>query len=101
MPERQFIAVVALIEFGVASVSFAVRSAAAARDAKSDEPKSAVAAKADVPADKRFELQVKPILAEHCLACHGPDKAEGGLNLSDRKAALKQLESGLFGIVPG
>ena len=101
MPARQFLAVVALIVFGVASVSFAVRSAAAARDAKSDEPKSAVAAKADVPADKRFELQVKPILAEHCLACHGPDKAEGGLNLSDRKAALKQLESGLFGIVPG
>ncbi len=55
----------------------------------------------DVAPEHRFERQIKPLLAEHCLQCHGPDKAEGGLNLLDRKSALKQLESGSIGIVPG
>jgi hypothetical protein len=48
-----------------------------------------------------FTHDVKPILAEHCIRCHGPDKAEGGLDLSQREQALGKLESGLFAIVPG
>ena len=30
-----------------------------------------------------FNRDIKPILGEHCLQCHGPDKAEGGLNLTN------------------
>ena len=55
----------------------------------------------DVAPEHRYERQIKPLLAKHCLQCHGPDKAEGGLNLLDRKSALKELESGSIGIVPG
>ncbi len=34
-------------------------------------------------AEVRFDEHIRPILAEHCLHCHGPDedKREGGLRL--------------------
>lgn len=48
-----------------------------------------------------FEKDIQPFFADHCLECHGPDKAKGGLALTTRKAALKPLESGGLGIVPG
>jgi hypothetical protein len=48
-----------------------------------------------------FSRDVKPILAEHCLKCHGNDKAEAGLNLGDRISALKELETGTRAVVPG
>ncbi len=44
---------------------------------------------------------VQRIFAEHCLECHGPDKAKGGLRLTSREAALKELESGARAVVPG
>ncbi|MFO0902814.1 MAG: PSD1 and planctomycete cytochrome C domain-containing protein [Pirellulales bacterium] len=47
-----------------------------------------------------FNRDVKPILAEHCLQCHGPDKAEAGLDLSRREAAVSRLESGRRAIAP-
>ena len=31
---------------------------------------------------------MKPILAAHCVKCHGAEKQRGGLRLDDRKAAL-------------
>ena len=91
MPVRLCLAVLALIGLGSLAFTSVSREAAAARDATVHE----------FSRDMLFERTIKPLLAEHCLACHGPDKAEGGLNLVDRKQALKQLESGLFGIVPG
>lgn len=48
-----------------------------------------------------YSSEVQPILAEHCLECHGPDSAKGGLSLVTREAALKVLKSGAHGIVPG
>ncbi len=48
-----------------------------------------------------FTRDVQPLLAEHCLACHGRDKAEAGLNLSERSTALAKLDGGTFGIVAG
>lgn len=41
--------------------------------------------------EKLFALEVQPLLAEKCLACHGanPDKIEGGLDLSTRDGLLK------------
>jgi hypothetical protein len=49
----------------------------------------------------RFDREIRPILAEHCLGCHGRDKPEGGLRLSDRQAALLGGESRSPAIVPG
>jgi hypothetical protein len=51
--------------------------------------------------DIDFTRDIKPILAEHCIKCHGPDKAEGGLDLTQRETALKDLDSGSKAIVPG
>ena len=52
-------------------------------------------------AEVDFIQQVQPILAKRCYACHGPDKAEGGLRFTDQEAALSETESGEFAIVPG
>lgn len=48
-----------------------------------------------------FASQVQPILAKHCISCHGPGKSEGGLSFADRRAALRELDSGAFAIVAG
>jgi hypothetical protein len=48
-----------------------------------------------------FQRDIQPFFAEHCLECHGADKAKGGLALTSRAGALKTLESGTPGIVPG
>jgi len=41
-----------------------------------------------------FEKQIRPLLVEHCLQCHGPEKQEGGFNLATREALLKGGDSG-------
>lgn len=48
-----------------------------------------------------FAREVQPLLAEHCLECHGPDDSKGGLVLTSRELAIKALKSGAHGIVPG
>jgi hypothetical protein len=50
-----------------------------------------------------FQRDVRPILAEHCLACHGVDAAtrRGRLRLDQRAAALSGGRSGTAAIVPG
>src|SRR5687768_12219763 len=56
------------------------------------------------PAEKiDFNRQSRPILAEKCLRCHGPDAAErkAGLRLDVRDSALAPAESGKRAIVPG
>jgi len=50
---------------------------------------------AAVPADlEHFEKNVRPVLVEKCLACHGPNKQRGGLRLDSRAALLKGGDSG-------
>lgn len=46
-----------------------------------------------------FGRQIQPILAKRCYACHGPDKAEGGLRLNNRESAFERQESGKRAIV--
>ncbi len=46
------------------------------------------------PSSIDFNRDIQPIFAEHCLACHGPDTSEAGLDLSDRDSATRILESG-------
>ncbi len=50
-----------------------------------------------------FQRDVQPILAEHCLHCHGVDSETrfGGLRLDLRETALAGGESGQPAIVPG
>ena len=50
-----------------------------------------------------YQRQVQPILAEHCVSCHGVDEEsrESGLRLDVRKSALQGGDSGEAAIVPG
>jgi len=48
-----------------------------------------------------YARDVRPILNENCVKCHGPEKQKGGLRFDLKEAALKQGESGELAIVPG
>ncbi len=53
-------------------------------------------------ADIDFNRDVRPILTNNCLKCHGPDDhREAGLRLDDPRSATAELESGSTAIVPG
>lgn len=41
-----------------------------------------------------FEQHVSPIFKQHCVACHNPDDAEAGLDLSTAQAALAGSSGG-------
>ncbi len=47
-----------------------------------------------------FETKVRPILAEHCFRCHGPEKQKGHLRVDSRGSLLQGGELGAA-IVPG
>src|SRR5262245_56370232 len=47
-----------------------------------------------------FESKVRPVLAENCFTCHGPEKQKAGLRLDSRAALLKGAD-GEPVVVPG
>lgn len=66
---------------------------------------SAGLAVAQAPADAQaaerfFENKVRPLLAESCFKCHGPQAHKGGLRLDSRAAMLAGGDSGPA-LVPG
>ena len=60
---------------------------------------SSTTAGADEPI--QFNRDIRPILATHCFACHGPDSParRGGLRLDHRERAIAPAESGRPAIV--
>ncbi|MBO0697865.1 MAG: hypothetical protein J2P46_05700, partial [Zavarzinella sp.] len=51
--------------------------------------------------EKFFETRVRPLLAQHCFECHGPDKQKSGLRLDSADAVRKGGSSGEPAVVPG
>ncbi|MCC2099474.1 MAG: hypothetical protein KDJ29_21470, partial [Hyphomicrobiales bacterium] len=64
------------------------------------EPTEASAGE-DTPID--FNRDVRPILSDHCFACHGPDanQRKAGLRLDQAEAAHSPSDSGDIAVVPG
>jgi hypothetical protein len=50
-----------------------------------------------------FTREIRPILANHCWSCHGPDEKQrkAGLRLDLADTARAKLESGFSAVVPG
>jgi hypothetical protein len=62
-----------------------------------------VACSARLPAQSAedfFERKVRPVLAEHCFSCHGPEKQRGGVRLDGREHLVKVRDEGTL-VVPG
>ncbi|HND52744.1 MAG TPA: PSD1 and planctomycete cytochrome C domain-containing protein, partial [Pirellulaceae bacterium] len=70
----------------------------ASQSAGAAEPAAGAAVTADQ--EKFFESKVRPVLAQHCLKCHGPKKQRGELRVDSRAGLLKGGDSGPA-IVPG
>ncbi|MDX1963415.1 MAG: PSD1 and planctomycete cytochrome C domain-containing protein [Pirellulales bacterium] len=98
-----------LIFYGSGLFLFAVAIAEdAAVEPAADSANNASMASSEVPQEKdytpaqvrQFVQQVRPLLASRCFACHGAEKAEGGLRLDTRDAALAGGDNGPS-VVPG
>ncbi len=48
-----------------------------------------------------FGTDVRPLLQERCIACHGPEKQKSGYRIDSRADAIKGGESGEAAIIPG
>lgn len=63
--------------------------------AEGEEPSAAA------PSGVVFARDIQPLLAKHCILCHGPDEAEAGLRLDVAEQAYAKLDSDMRAIVPG
>jgi cytochrome c553 len=56
---------------------------------------------AAIPAQVEFNRDIRPILSDKCVKCHGPATQKGGLRFDDEKSAKAELTSGGHAIVAG
>ncbi len=63
-------------------------------------PRTAPADEPDAAHIQFFETEIRPLLAENCVKCHGPDKQKGGLRLDSRSGILQGGDTGPA-VVPG
>src|SRR5215472_12164136 len=63
----------------------------------------ALAIAASAHGEIRFNRDIRPIMAQTCFRCHGPDKNArmAGMRLDIRDEALRPTGSGAVPIVPG
>jgi cytochrome c553 len=52
------------------------------------------------PGEVSFAIDVAPVLATHCLKCHGGDETENGLSMANLEALLRGGREGVA-VVPG
>src|SRR5262245_24766259 len=78
--------------------SFTTRAALSEETQPAAQPPGGAAA--DPKALEFFENKVRPLLAERCLECHGPEKQKGNLRLDSLATILKGGDSGPA-LVPG
>ncbi len=66
-------------------------------------PEDVEAAYATLPEVIDYNFDVKPILADRCYTCHGPDEMarKAGLRLDDEESAFAVLTSGNYAFVKG
>ncbi len=50
-----------------------------------------------------FDREIRPILADKCYACHGPNESsrEGGFRIDQKESAIAEADSGSQPVVPG
>ena len=48
-----------------------------------------------------FARDIRPLLEQHCVKCHGPEKQKGGLRFDTREGAFKTADSGDKPFIPG
>jgi len=80
-----------LLSLAISGVSLGSALLWAADDAKPDLNKLPPAAKGDVD----FARDIKPILADKCVNCHGTAKQRGGLRLDNVADAMKGGDTGV------
>ncbi len=80
--------------------AFSILCAASGARAGSDGDKASGQAR---PRPVNFAREVRPILAEHCFACHGPDERQrkAGLRFDTREGVFGKSKNGELPIVPG
>jgi cytochrome c553 len=83
---KRFVLAVAVAGLGTAQIAWAQPPASEQATA----PESQFAANATA----FFETNIRPVLIEQCIRCHGPDKAESGLRLDSAEGLARGGDSG-------
>jgi mono/diheme cytochrome c family protein len=68
------------------------------------QPEARGAAAQDAKGVAFFEAKIRPILAQNCVGCHGPEKQKGGLRMDTREHLLaggKEDDKTIVVITPG